>query len=222
MMIKHRGVEPLVDPSTFVAPASVLVGKVRVAGKSRIMYGAILDSEASRIEVGECTIICENAVLRATGSGETDHPVTVEDHVFVGPHATLLGCTVESCSYIATGATILHGAVVHSGAVVAVGALVHARTVVPKEFFLPPNTIAVGDPVKVYSPGDSSLPDAIKSVAFARAAFGVSTDWEDRISRYRQNTEVRSREFGNHFGDVIMNDLTQEKRSPGRRRKRRT
>jgi carbonic anhydrase/acetyltransferase-like protein (isoleucine patch superfamily) len=186
------------------------------------MYGAILDSEASKIEVGECTVICENAVLRATGSGEIDHPVTVGDHVFVGPHATLLGCTVESCSYLATGAAVLHGAVVHSGAVVAVGALVHARTVVPREFFLPPNTIAVGDPVKVYSPGDSSLPDAIKSVAFARAAFGVDTDWEDRISRYRQSTEVRSKEFENHFADVIMNDGRQKKRSRGRQRRRRT
>jgi carbonic anhydrase/acetyltransferase-like protein (isoleucine patch superfamily) len=120
MIIKHRGCEPEVNSSTFVAPTSVLVGNVRVDGRSRIMYGAVLDSEASAIKVGECAIICENAVLRATASGEIDHPVIVGDHVFVGPHATLLGCTVESCSYIATGATILHGAVVHSGGVVAV------------------------------------------------------------------------------------------------------
>jgi carbonic anhydrase/acetyltransferase-like protein (isoleucine patch superfamily) len=64
--------------------------------------------------------------------------VVVGDHVFVGPHATLLGCVVEPACYLATGATVLQGATVGSGAVVAVGALVHANTKVPSEFFVPP------------------------------------------------------------------------------------
>ena len=213
MMIKHRGFAPVVERSAFVAPTSVLVGHVRVNGRARIMYGAVLDSEGSSIEVGECTIICETAVLRATGTGDVEHPVTVGDHVFISPHATLLGCAVEHCSYIATGATILHGAVVHSGAVIAVGALVHARTVVPKEFFVPPNTIAIGDPMKIYSPGDSSVPDAIRSIAFARTAFGVKADWEDRISRYTQTTEVRSKEFESHFVDVVLDTRRQKPKS---------
>lgn len=210
----------MINSSTFVAPTSVLVGNVRVGGRSRIMYGAVLDSEASMIKVGECVIICENAALRATGSEGINYPVTVGDHVFVGPHATLLGCTVESCSYIATGATILHGAVVHSGAVVAVGALVHARTIIPREFFVPPNMIAIGDPIKVYNPGDSAVPEAIKSIAFAKAAFGIEADWEDRISRYRQSTEVRSKEFEDHFGDIIMSDERQRKPHSRKRQQR--
>jgi carbonic anhydrase/acetyltransferase-like protein (isoleucine patch superfamily) len=185
MLIKHRGFEPSVESSVFVAPTAVLVGRIQVGQRSRIMYGAILNSEGSKVEIGECTIICENAVLRATASGDVDHPVSVGDHVFISPHTTLLGCTVESCSYIATGATVLQGATVHSGAVVAVGALVHARTVVPGEFFVPPNTIAIGDPIKLYSPDEKdALTDAIKSIEFAKVAFGVQAKWEDRLSRY--------------------------------------
>ena len=103
MLIKHRDFEPLVDFSVFVAPTAVLVGRVHIAQRCRVMYGAVLDSEGSKIEIGECTIICENAVIRATASGDVDHPVLIGDHVFIAPHATLLGCTVESCSYIATG-----------------------------------------------------------------------------------------------------------------------
>ena len=98
MLIKHRGFEPVFDSSVFVAPTAVLVGRLHVGRRSRIMYGAILDSEGSRIEIGECTIICENAVLRATASGDVDHPVLIGDHVFISPHATVLGCTVEPCS----------------------------------------------------------------------------------------------------------------------------
>jgi carbonic anhydrase/acetyltransferase-like protein (isoleucine patch superfamily) len=205
MLIRHRGFEPVLDSSVFVAPTAVLVGRVQVGPGSRIMYGAVLDSEASRVEIGACTIICENAVLRATASGDVDRPVLIGDHVFISPHATLLGCTVEACSYIATGATVLQGATIHSGGVVAVGALVHAGTVVPGGFFVPPNAIAIGDPVRLYSPDEKeALAEAIKSIGFAKIAFGVEAQWEDRLSRYRQSTEVRSREFASHFGDVVL------------------
>jgi len=58
--------------------------------------------------------------------------------------------------------------------------------------------------------------------AFAKAAFGVSTDWEDRISRYRQSTEVRSKEFENHFRDLVINDVGKKKRPREPQRQRRT
>ncbi len=203
MIIKHRGFEPLVDSSTFIAPTAVVVGNVHVGPRSRIMYGSILDSEGSSVEIGECTIVCENAVLRATSSADVEHPVLIGDHVFVGPHATLLGCTIEPCCYIATGATVLQGATVHAGAVVAVGALVHGGTVVPSEFFIPPNTIAIGDPVKLYSPDEKdALAAAVKSVGFTKIAFGIEAQWEDLLSKYRQVAEVRSKEFESHFYDA--------------------
>ena len=121
MLVRNRGAEPVINPYAFVAPTAVLVGRVSVGPRSRIMYGAVLDSEASKVEVGECAIVCENAVLRATFAGGADLPVVVSDHAFVGPHATLLGCVVEAACYVATGATVLQGATVGSGAVVAVG-----------------------------------------------------------------------------------------------------
>lgn len=204
MRIESRGKEPVVDASAFVAPTAVLVGDVRVEANCRIMYGAVLDSEGSRVEVGPTCIINEHAVLRATAVGDEEHPVVVGDHVLVGPHASLLGCTVEPCSYVATGATVLQGATVRSGANVAVGAVVHANAVVPREFFVPPNTIAVGDPLEVFAPGDAGLAEAIKAAGFAASAFGVRTPFEDRINRYRASTEVRAEEFGAHFGDTVL------------------
>jgi carbonic anhydrase/acetyltransferase-like protein (isoleucine patch superfamily) len=207
MLIKHRGAAPVMDSSVFIAPTAVVVGKVQIGSRSRVMYGAILDSEGSRIEIGECAIVCENAVLRATSVSNVEHPVIVGSHVFIAPHATLLGCEVEDCSYIATGATVLQGATIQSGAAVAVGALVHANTVIPPEFFVPPNAIAVGDPVRLYgSEEQEAVANAIKSIKFATTAFGIEAEWEDRVSRYRQATEVRSEEFEAHFGDVVLRD----------------
>jgi carbonic anhydrase/acetyltransferase-like protein (isoleucine patch superfamily) len=208
MLIRNRGAEPSIDPSAFVAPTAVLVGRVSVGPRARIMYGTVLDSEASKVEVGATAIVCENAVLRATSVGDVDLPVVVGDHTFVGPHATLLGCTVESACYVATGATVLQGATVESGAVVAVGALVHANTKVSSEFFVPPNTIAVGDPLQLYAPGEEGLPEAIRSANFAQTAFGVQTAWEDRIRRYREIAEVRAEEFGSHLDDTVLDNST--------------
>lgn len=146
--IRHRGHEPQVHPTAYVAPTATLVGDVRVGPRARVMYGAVLDAEGSRIEVGEAAVICENAVLRGSAVAG-DQPVLVDDHVFVGPHATLLGCEVGRCVYVATAATVLQCARLGAGSVVAVGALVHARTVLPDEYFVPPHTVALDAPVRL-------------------------------------------------------------------------
>jgi carbonic anhydrase/acetyltransferase-like protein (isoleucine patch superfamily) len=207
MQIRHSGAEPRVDPSAYVAPTATLIGAVTVGPRARVMFGAVLDAESSRVEVGECAIVCEQAVLRATAVGDEDHPVLAGDHAFIGPHATLLGCSVQAAAYIATGATVLHGAIIGSGAAVAVGALVHAGTRLRAAFFLPPGTVAVGDPPRTFAPSQhEELAQAIKEAGFAQRAFGVTTAWEDRKRRYHKVAEVRSAEFAAHADDEIIGD----------------
>ncbi|WP_171163386.1 gamma carbonic anhydrase family protein [Streptomyces sp. I05A-00742] len=201
--IRHRGHEPQVHPTAYVAPTATLVGDVRVGPRARVMYGAVLDAEGSRIEVGEAAVICENAVLRGSAVAG-DQPVLVGDHVFVGPHATLLGCEVGRCAYVATAATVLQCARLGAGSVVAVGALVQARTVLPDEYFMPPQTVALDAPVRLLASGDPSLAEAVGRAGFARVAFGVDTPWTDRISRYEHIAEVRVAEFGTHTDDEIL------------------
>lgn len=203
MLIRHRGKEPRVDPSAYLAPNATLVGDVRVGAHARVMYGAVLDAEGSRVDIGAYTIVSEHAVLRATAV--TDAPVVLADHVFVGPHATVLGARVAEAAYLAANATVLQTATVGAGACVAVGALVHARSVLPREFFLPPHTTAVGEPAEVFGPDRTDeLAGAIADVGFADAAFGVRTAWTDRVSRYREATEVRSAEYAAHADDEVI------------------
>jgi carbonic anhydrase/acetyltransferase-like protein (isoleucine patch superfamily) len=205
MLIRHRGAEPRVDPAAYVAPNATLVGDVRVGPHARILYGAVLDAEGSSVEVGESAIVAEHAVLRATAV--TGAPVRLGDHVFVGPHATVLGAELGRCAYLAAGVTVLHGARLGAGASVAVGALVHARTVLPEEFFVPPHTTVVGDPVRVLTPDRvEEVAAAIRAVGFADAAFGVRATWEDRIARYERVAEVRSAEFAAHAEDEIVGE----------------
>ncbi len=205
MIIEHRGIEPRIDESVFIAPTAVVCGNVNVGPQARVMHGAIINSEASAVKIGAFSIICENAVIRATKIEHTNHPVHIGAHAFISPHATLLGCSIASQAYIATGATVLQGAEVGKGAVVAVGALVHASTKIPSGFFLAPNAVAIGDPLKVYGPDDrDAVVNAIKSIAFTRIAFGVTPQPEDRIATMKRVTRIRSEEFESHLEDIIL------------------
>jgi carbonic anhydrase/acetyltransferase-like protein (isoleucine patch superfamily) len=205
MLIRHRNAEPVVDPTAWVAPNATLVGDVRVGPGARILYGAVLDAEGSRVEVGESAIVSEHAVLRATAVTDVDTAVSVGDHAFVGPHATVLGATIGRCAYLAAQTTVLHLARLGAGASVAVGALVHARTVLPDEFFVPPHNTAVGDPVRVLSPDRTDdLAEAIRDAAFADAAFGVRAEWTDRVARYQRMAEVRAAEYAAHADDTVV------------------
>jgi hypothetical protein len=115
-----------------------------------------------RVEVGDCAIVCEDAVLRATAVGDEDHPVIVGDHAFVSPQATLLGCEVERRPTWRRVRPCSREPASRLGAVVAVGGLVHGGTVLPSGFFLAPGLIAIGDRVATYAPGDPSLAEAIR------------------------------------------------------------
>jgi carbonic anhydrase/acetyltransferase-like protein (isoleucine patch superfamily) len=60
MLIRNRAAEPIPDAFTFLAPTVVLVGRVSVGPRAtRVMYGAVLDAEASKVEVGATAIVCE-------------------------------------------------------------------------------------------------------------------------------------------------------------------
>ena len=205
MIIRHRGLEPQIDPSAYVAPTATIVGNVSIGPKARVMFGAVINSEGSRISIGGNTIVSENAVIRATAEGDIEHNVDIGENVFIGPHATILGATLESCSYIATGATILQGAKISSGSVVTVGALIHSNTIIPQDFFVPPYMLAVGDPVQLLSPNQKvEIGNAIMSVGFAKVAFNIDVSGKSRSEIYKETTMVRSKEYEAHFTDQVI------------------
>ncbi len=206
MIIKHRGIEPQIDPSAYIAPTATIVGNVGIGAETKVMFGAVINSEGSRISIGKNVIISENVVIRATAEGDRDHPVSIGDHVLIGPHTTILGAIVEPCSYIATGAILLQGAKIGTGAVVTVGALVHAHTVIPENFFVPPHMTAIGEPVQLFSPDQDKVGKAIKSVDFANVAFNINTSGKSRAHIYQEATMIRSKEYEAHSSDEVIRE----------------
>jgi carbonic anhydrase/acetyltransferase-like protein (isoleucine patch superfamily) len=156
MRIRHLDMTPSVHPEAYVAPTAVLSGQVRVGRGSCIMHGAVLAAEGGQIEIGDNCMIMENAVLRGT----PQHPLIMGDNVLAGPHSHLTGCGIADEVFIATGARVFNGAQMGRASSVALGGTVHIGCVVPPLGRIPIGWVAVGEPARMYPPGEA---DAIRA-----------------------------------------------------------
>src|SRR3954469_1129308 len=148
MLIEHRGAKPTIHPSAYVAPTAVLCGDVHVGAGARVLFGAVLTAEDGRIDVGERTVIMENALVR----GRRRTPVMLGDDVLVGPHAHVNGAIVENGAFLATGAAIFPGATVGAASEVRIHAVVHVNSNLAPGTTVPIGWIAAGDPARLFSP----------------------------------------------------------------------
>jgi gamma-carbonic anhydrase len=172
-LFKHRGKQPHVHPSAYVAPTAVLCGDVRVGADARILFGAVLTAEDGEIRVGERTVIMENALVR----GRASHPAIIGDDVLVGPHAHLNGTRVSDGSFLATGVALFPGSVVGAGAEVRINGVVQVNTVLPADAVVPIGWIAVGDPAQIFPPDQHEQIWAVQeALDFPGTVYGISRD----------------------------------------------
>lgn len=148
MIIEHSGKRPKIAASAYVAPNAAICGDVTIGKNTRIMFGAQIIAENSPVEIGENCTILENAVIRGTKG----LPVKIGDHCLAGPNSHLAGCTIEDCVFLATGASVFHGATIRKGAEIRVNGVVHLKTVFPENKTLPIGWIAVGNPMQMFPP----------------------------------------------------------------------
>ena len=202
MIITHKDKTPWIDSSAYVAPNATLCGDVVVGAGSRIMFGACVIAEGQTLELGENCIVMENAVIRSTD----EHPTIVGAHSLIGPHAHLVGCTLEECVFIATGVSVFHGAYLGYGTEVRVGGVVHLRSRLPAYTTVPIGWIAVGDPAKLFTPDQHEAIWKIqKPLNFPLFVYGVDRAAEGE-SNMPEITQRRSDALKTHMNDVIMEE----------------
>ena len=202
MILSHDEKEPAIDSGAYVAPNAVVCGDVRIAAGCRIMFGACVISEGQPMVIGENCIVMENAVLRSTEK----HKLSIGDHCLVGPHAHVVGCTLENDVFIATGASVFHGACLRSGVEVRVNGVVHLRTELPPETVVPIGWIAVGQPALILPPEKhSEIWEAQRRLDFPGFVYGVSRfNSEQTVTAMEKITRRRSVELGGHRNDRIV------------------
>jgi carbonic anhydrase/acetyltransferase-like protein (isoleucine patch superfamily) len=196
MLINHRGVEPTVDPSAYVAPNAVLCGAVQIGADARVLFGAVLTAEDGRVVVGARTVVMENALVR----GRHGTPATLGEDVLVGPHAHVNGATVEDGTFLATGASVFPGAVVGAGSEVRINAVVHVNSNLAAGTTVPIGWIAAGDPAQLFSPDRHHDLWAVQEpLDFPGTVYGLSRDATARERMTRQSAW-----FGAHRDDRIV------------------
>jgi carbonic anhydrase/acetyltransferase-like protein (isoleucine patch superfamily) len=148
MQYIHREHSPRIDPTAVIAPGAVIAGDVTIGAHCLVGFGAILLAEGSPIVLSEYVIVREQALIRATAA----HPVHIGRNVLIGPQARLHGCTVGEEAFLATGATIFHGASIGKGAEIRVNGVVHVTTTLPAGALVPIGWVAVGNPASILPP----------------------------------------------------------------------
>jgi carbonic anhydrase/acetyltransferase-like protein (isoleucine patch superfamily) len=170
MVIEHNGFAPQIDDSTFVGVSATVCGNIKIGRNCRIMYGASIVAEGGTITIGDNVVVLENAVLRSTER----HNLTIGSTVLIGPNAHVVGCEIEDNVFVATGASVFHGAKLKSGAEVRINAVVHIKTVVESDQTVPIGWIAVGNPAQILGPENHEEIWAIqKELNFPDFVYGV-------------------------------------------------
>jgi carbonic anhydrase/acetyltransferase-like protein (isoleucine patch superfamily) len=193
MVIEHRGAQPTVDPSAYVAPTAVLCGDVHVGAGARILFGAVLTAEDGQVVVGERSVVMEHALVR----GRRRTPARLGDDVLVGPNAHVNGAVIEDGAFLATGAAVFPGAVVGAGSEVRIHGVVHVNSKLAPDTTVPIGWIAAGDPAQLFSPDrHDDLWKVQEPLDFPGTVYGLPRDATARERMTRQSAW-----FGEHQHD---------------------
>ncbi len=200
MLLEHQGKRPHIHETAYIAPTATVCGDVTIGAESRVLFGAVLVAEGGPVTIGGHCIIMEQAVLRGTAR----HPVRLANHVLVGPHAHLSGCTVEDSVFVATGACVFNGARLGARSEVRINGVVHVNTTVPAGATVPIDWVAVGDPAQILPPNEHERIWAVqKTLEFPRTVFGLARAPEGE-SIMPEMTRRYARALGSHRHDHVL------------------
>ena len=136
---EFNGKIPQIDPNSFVALQVFLSGDVRIGKYASVWPGVVARGDVNYISIGECTNVQDLVCLHVAD----DDPCIIGDYVTIGHCACIHACTIEDHVLIGMHATVLTGAKIGRGSIIAAGALVLENQVIP------PNSLVVGVPAKV-------------------------------------------------------------------------
>jgi carbonic anhydrase/acetyltransferase-like protein (isoleucine patch superfamily) len=200
MLLEHDGRRPRIHASAYIAPNATVSGDVTIGPESRILFGAVLTAEGGPVILGGHCVVMEQAVLRGTKA----HPLRLGDHVLVGPHAHLSGCTVEDNVFVATGASVFNGARLGARSTIRINGIVHIKTVLAADAVVPIGWVAVGDPARILPPdAHDEIRAAQEPLNFSKTVFNL-----DPAPAGQSNMPERMRRYaaalGRHLQDRIL------------------
>jgi carbonic anhydrase/acetyltransferase-like protein (isoleucine patch superfamily) len=111
---------PLVAASAYVAPSAAVIGKVILAERASVWFGAVIRGDNETISIGAGSNVQDSTVMHT----DMGFPLTVGAGVSIGHQATMHGCTIGDGTLIGIQAIVLNGAVIGKACLVGAGALI--------------------------------------------------------------------------------------------------
>ncbi len=166
-----------------IASSAILEGNITIGEGTVIGHGAVLVAQGGSLTIGEHCVIMEHAVIRSTFHDDCH----IGNHVMVGPHSHLTGCSIGDEVFVATGASVFNGACIGKGAELRINAVVHIKTVVESGTTLPIGWIAVGNPAQFFSPDQhEQIWNLQKELDFPGYVFGVDRETDGVVRQIMQ------------------------------------
>lgn len=207
MLIEHGGKRPRIHPTAYVAPTAVVSGDVEIGEESCVLHGAVLTSEGAPVSIGRYCTIMECAVIRGAGGRTRSFPASIGDFTLVGPHAYLVGCTVEDRCFVATGTMVFNRAHLKRASTVTLGGIVHIGTTLEEEQVVPLQHVAIGTPATVFAPSETEpMMKALEEQGFRKMVFGVDTEGQGRDEVIEASARRYIRALAAHRMDVVLDD----------------
>jgi gamma-carbonic anhydrase len=128
LILPYDGKLPIIDPSAWIAPGSVIIGNATIGPECSVWFGAVIRADINEIRIGKRTNI-QDGVVCHVNFGEAS--LIIGDDVSIGHSVMLHGCRIESGCLIGIGARILDRVVVGEGSLVAAGSVVREGAKIP-------------------------------------------------------------------------------------------
>ena len=124
--VTFGGTEPDVDPTAFVAPSAVLIGRVEIGAEASIWYNCVLRGDVNRIRVGARSNVQDGTVIHCDSpkpGAPGGHPTIIGEEVLIGHMAMVHGCILHDRAFVGLGAIVMDGCTIESDAMLAAGAM---------------------------------------------------------------------------------------------------
>jgi carbonic anhydrase/acetyltransferase-like protein (isoleucine patch superfamily) len=141
-LYEFEGRRPRIDSSAWVAPSADIVGAVRIGPRCYVGWGAVLRGDHGVIELAEGAAVEEGVIIHTPKDFVSRFGVQAT----LGHGAMFHGATVEDFAVVGMRATVSNQALVGKWTIIGEAGLVKASQQVP------PESIAVGQPVEVIGP----------------------------------------------------------------------
>ena len=146
---------PEIKETSFIAPNSSLIGRVKIGEKSSVWFNTVLRGDMEEITIGEESNIQDLSM----GHADPGFPLIVGSRVTIGHHCIVHGCRIEDDCLIGMGAIIMNGVRIGKGSIIGAGAVLLEGMEIP-EF-----SMVIGSPAKIKKTYDESILDNIRKSA---------------------------------------------------------